>query len=472
MTIPLVVDLDGTLLRTDLLVESAIGAAKRQPLAALAMPVWLLRGKAYLKERLALSSSIDAATLPYDPAVVEWLKEEKAAGRRLVLATASHRLLADAVQSHLQLFDEVVATEGGVNLSRHRKRDALVAAFGEKGFDYAGNSRDDLAVWEAARQAHVVNPEAGVKAAAARLGNVASLRDSRTGGARAWLKALRLHQWAKNLLLFVPLLAAQQAGVAAQWLHGSLAFIFFGLCASSVYLLNDLLDLQEDRRHPTKHCRPLAAGTVSIKAAVIACPLLLLAAFAGSLTFLPWKFAVALAAYYALTLAYSLYLKQLMMVDVVVLALLYTQRLLAGTFAFSVAITFWMLAFSMFIFLSLALVKRHAELQHAKNRGGGKAAGRGYFADDLEMIASLGAASGYLAVLVLALYIQEKTAMALYHEPRFLWLACPLMLYWISRTWLITHRGEMHDDPVVFAIKDRVSLAIGAAFAVLFWLAR
>jgi 4-hydroxybenzoate polyprenyltransferase len=200
--------------------------------------------------------------------------------------------------------------------------------------------------------------------------------------------------------------------------------------------------------------------------------MLLLLAFGGSAVLMPWKFTLALASYYALTLAYSLVLKRVMTVDVIVLAMLYTARIIAGTFAFDVELTFWMLAFSMFLFLSLALVKRYTEMRESRSRGNAEPTkGRGYYPGDLEMISSLGAASGYLAVMVLALYIQDQNTLALYTNPKIIWLACPMLLYWITRAWMIAHRGWMHDDPVVFAIRDRKSLIVGVMFAVVFWLA-
>jgi 4-hydroxybenzoate polyprenyltransferase len=287
-----------------------------------------------------------------------------------------------------------------------------------------------------------------------------------------WASVLRLHQWLKNLLIFVPLLVSHRLGTPGYMAEGITAFVLFGLAASSAYILNDLLDVASDRRHPSKRRRPLAAGLISPKAAGFATLLLLIGAFGGALWMLPGKFVGAMAAYYVVTVTYSLRLKRLIIVDVVTLAMLYTLRIIAGTLLFHLTMTFWMLAFSMFIFLSLALVKRYGELLGARNRGETDRPGdRGYYASDLSMIASLGAASGYLSVMVLALYIQDPNTSALYGNPRIIWLACPLLLYWISRVWVLTHRGEMNDDPVVFAIRDRVSLMVGGLFGLVFWLA-
>lgn len=471
-TRPLIVDLDGTLLRSDMLVESMFAFLRHNPFRALAPLCWLVAGKANLKTRLAAEVSLDVASLPYDKQVLSFLEKEKAEGRTLVLATASHQEYAEAIASHLGLFDRVLATHGDTNLSAKTKRDVLVDEYGEKGFDYVGNSRGDLAVWALADKAYVANPEIGVKAAAARLGNVEEVIGTSTIPWGAWMKQFRLHQWAKNALIFVPLLASHRVGEFNLLLTGLLAFLLFGLCASSVYLLNDLLDLEDDRQHASKRFRPLASGVVPVKAALLMFPVLLLGAFAGSAWLLPWKFTLALAAYYALTVAYSLVLKRFMTVDVIVLAMLYTVRIIAGTFAFNVSLTFWMLAFSMFLFLSLALVKRYAELRESRSKGKTeRTQGRGYYPSDLEMISSLGAASGYLSVMVLALYIQDQNTLALYNHPQVIWLACPLLLYWITRTWMIAHRGGMHEDPVVFAMQDRKSLLLGVLFAAVFWFA-
>jgi len=469
---PLAVDLDGTLLRSDLLVESACAFARHHPLQAFMPLLWLLQGKAALKQRLAAMAPIEVAALPYDPQVLEFLQQEHAAGRRLILATASHRHYAEAIAEHLGLFEQVLATEGEVNLSAHHKRDLLVQHHGEQGFDYLGNSRDDLKVWEAAQRAHLANPERGVEAAARRQGNVEQVLRTAGNPWRDWSQQLRLHQWAKNALLFVPLLAAHKLGDAAMLLNGLLAFVLFGLCASSVYLLNDLLDLQDDRQHHRKRHRPLASGAVPIKSVLLLFPLLTLTAFAGAAWLLPQQFVLALLCYYGLTLSYSLLLKRYMGVDVIVLATLYTLRVIAGTFAFGVTLTFWMLAFSMFLFLSLALVKRYTELRDSRLKGKSELTpGRGYYPADLEMVSALGAASGYLSVMVLALYTQDQTTAALYQQPQLIWLACPLLLYWVTRTWMLAHRGQMHEDPVLFAIKDRVSLLVGALFAAVFWIA-
>jgi 4-hydroxybenzoate polyprenyltransferase len=365
-----------------------------------------------------------------------------------------------------------MASDGTSNLSATRKRDALVSRFGEGGFDYVGNAHDDIPILAVARQGYLVDPEPGVAARASSQEGRIEVMHSESVKVSDWLKALRLHQWLKNLLIFVPLLASHRINDPTLLINGLLAFLFFGLCASSVYLLNDLLDLPEDRRHHIKRNRPLASGRLSVKAGLLLVPILLLVAFGGSVLFLPWEFAAALGVYYALTLAYSIDLKRRMMVDVFVLAGLYTMRVIAGGAVFGLPLTFWILALSMFMFLSLALVKRYAELLSARVRGqSGKTPGRGYFPEDLEMLAALGASAGYLSVMVLALYIQDDGTKSLYTHPEVIWLACPLLLFWISRMWMLTHRGEMNEDPVLFAARDRISLLVCASLALVFWLA-
>jgi len=472
MTRPLVVDLDGTLLRSDVLIESGFCYLKASPFRCFTPLTWLIRGgKPVLKSQLAAETDLDVSVLPFDPQIVEWLKDERASGRTIVLATASHAKYAHAIAQHLELFDEVLATNDQINLSAHRKRDRLVARFGEHGFDYAGNSRDDLPVWRAAKRAYVVNAPAAVRRAAEQAGNVERVFESRPPALKTWARSLRMHQWLKNLLIFLPLLAGHLLGSPHLIANAVLAFVAFGLCASSVYLLNDLLDLEDDRHHPTKCRRPLASGALPLAWGLAAFPVLLVSAFSLAFVALPWRFSAVLLGYYALTLAYSTVLKRMVMVDVVVLALLYTARIVAGTTAVATHLTFWLLAFSMFIFLSLALVKRYAELLSMKKRGLTQSRGRGYVASDLELVSSLGSASGYLSVLVLAMYIQDPNTAHLYRHPQLIWLACPLLLYWISRTWILAHRGHMHDDPIIFAVRDRVSLVVIGLCGLVFWAA-
>lgn len=461
---PLVVDLEGALLRSGLLVESGCALLRATPHRAIETVRPLLRGgKAALTAWLAEQASIDVTVLPYDGVVLDWLRSQHEQGRTLVLTTSGHARQAQQIADHLGIFERVVA--GGES---HGKRERLVAEFGERGFDYIGRARTDLAVWRSAHAAHLVNPSRGLERQAHRHDNVELVIRSRPPVFDAWVRALRFHQWLKNLLIFVPVFAAHKMSDPMLMLQALLAFLAFGLCASSAYLLNDLLDLQDDRHHPMKRKRPFASGALPIAHGALLAPLLLAAAAGIAWLALPIRFAGVLGGYYVLTLAYSLFLKKQAMVDVVVLAGLYTARIIAGAAAVSVPLTFWLLGFSMFIFLSLALAKRYAELHAMQARGVEKTRGRGYLASDLPLISSLGTSSGYLAVLVLALYIQDARTAELYRSPQTIWLACPLLLYWISRMWMVAHRGQMHHDPIVFAARDRVSLVIAVLFGAIF----
>jgi 4-hydroxybenzoate polyprenyltransferase/phosphoserine phosphatase len=453
----LCVDLDGTLLRSDLLHESLLALLASNPLYIFLLPFWLLGGKAVFKRRIAERVSLLPETLPYDARLLEALRTT--GQRPRVLCTASDELLARPIAGHLGLFDEVIASDGRTNLAGRHKAEALVERFGEGGFDYAGNSKVDLQIWRHARGAIVVGGETLARAAA----GLTTVRDHlptyNGGNLRTWLRALRLHQWLKNLLVLVPVFTSHRFLDPVALTDAVIAFIAFGLCASGVYILNDLLDLTSDRQHPRKRLRPFAAGTLPLSHGLAAAPVLTMVSFALALWCSP-VFAATLLCYYAMTLGYSLRLKRIVMIDVILLAALYTVRIIGGTVAIGSELSFWLLAFSMFIFLSLALLKRYTELALALAVGKRDASGRGYGTDDLPLIQSLGAASGYIGVLVFALYINSPESLALYGQPKLLWLMCPLLLYWISRMWVIAHRGVMHDDPVVFAATDRVSQAV------------
>lgn len=420
---PLVTELEEVLLRTDSLQEGLVRLLKRRPHLLPVALGWRLRGRGPCRQEVARRVELDAARLPYDEAVLARLTEAKAGGRRVVLATAAARSVADGVAAHLGLFDTVLASEGGQELTGAR-RDARL--------------RETLGT-----------PYEEVRAAPGL---------ARRG--RALFKALRVHQWAKNVLVFVPMLAAHRAFHGPLLLQSLLAFVAFSLCASSVYVLNDLLDLDADRQHPSKRRRPFASGTLSLGLGP-GLGLGLLAAGAGVALLLPREFLALLGTYYLITLAYSFRLKQVMMLDVLVLAGLYTVRILGGSLAVGIPTSNWLFTFSIFLFLSLALVKRLSEVRRLRMTQASAAPGRGYVAGDYEQLATLGVSSGYLSVLVLALYITSREVTALYAHPERLWMLCPVMLYWVGRVWLLAHRGEVNEDPLVFALKDRVSYAVG-----------
>ncbi|HDS1138048.1 MAG: UbiA family prenyltransferase [Nitrospirae bacterium] len=451
---PLCVDLDGTLLRSDILYESLLALLAHNPLYVFLLPFWLLKGKAHVKRQLASRVKLPAETLPYDERVLEILRTTTQRPR--VLCTASDRLLVQPIADHLGLFEEVMASDGHTNLSGSNKGKALAARFGERGFDYMGNGTVDLKVWAHAGGAFVVNNGPALARAAARQTEVLAHLPSQNGGLLTWVKALRVYQWLKNLLVLVPLLTAHRFFDLTSIIDAGVAFLAFGLCASGVYLLNDLLDLTPDRMHPRKRKRPFAAGTLPLLQGLLVAPLITLAGFALALVCSP-AFAAVLLCYYVMTLSYSLKLKRIVMIDVVMLAALYTVRIIGGTVAINSELSFWLLAFSMFVFLSLAMLKRYTELASALASGKEMAIGRGYSVADLPLVQSLGAAAGYIGVLVFALYINSPESLELYTNPKLLWLLCPILLYWISRMWIVSHRGDMHDDPIVFAAMDRGS---------------
>lgn len=460
INIPICVDLDGSLIKTDLLLESFLAIFKNKPWIIFLVPFWLFKGKAYLKERISLEIDLDASVLPYCVPLVSLLRQEYENGRSLVLATASHEKYALGVAKYLGFFDEVIATNMSSNLSGIGKANRLIERFGKNGFDYVGNAKVDLEIWPFAQQVIVVNPEFGVERIARQKFPTALVLEDRKPLFKTIFRSLRIHQWLKNVLVFVPLIAAHKLSDLDSIMPGLAAFFAFGLCASSVYILNDLLDLESDRHHATKSKRPFASGDISILTGIFLIPILLGFSIAISLEWLPSYFLLCLGVYYLLTMVYSFWAKNRVVVDVMFLAGLYTMRILSGAAAISVKPSFWILAFSMFIFLSLAIVKRYAELFLVLKSGKNKARGRGYLVEDLPLLQSLGGTSGYLSVLVLALYINSPEVHILYSHPEGLWSLCPMLLFWISRIWFKTHRGEMHDDPIIFAAKDFVSILV------------
>ncbi|MCK8786193.1 UbiA family prenyltransferase [Roseomonas sp. NAR14] len=452
---PLVVDLDGTLLRSDLLVESFFSLLASRPVEALKAVFSLREGKAALKQRIAHAATLDIARLPWNDEVVDFIVAERQRGRKVYLATAADHSLADAVARELGLFDGVFASDGRTNLSGPRKAKILCETFGEGGFDYIGNEAVDIEVWEKAGGVLVANaPASFFEQVRARFPQARAL-GSRKMRVRTYLKAIRVHQWLKNLLVAVPAVAAHQVGMPE---IGAiiLAFFSFSLIASSVYVTNDLIDLGRDRAHSTKRNRPFAAGTIPVLHGLVMTPALLLC---GILLALPvgLPFLGVLALYYAATLAYSTVLKRKMMLDVVVLAGLYGLRLLAGSVAVDIKLSAWLGAFALFIFTSLALVKRCAELIERSAAGLGNPSGRDYRLADLPMLAALAAASGFTAILVFALYVNSDAVRMAYDHPNRLWLICVVLVYWLGRVLMLTQRNEMHDDPVIFAATDRVS---------------
>jgi len=459
---PLVVDLDGTLIHTDMLHESALKALRNKPWVIFFIPYWLYKGKAALKNYLARLIHITPNSLPYNIELLSWLKQQKAAGRKLILCTASDWSFAVSIAEYLEIFDEVLASDGSTNLAGKHKAKALEKLFDRGGFDYAGNSNIDLAIWQLARYAVVVGATNDLVKKVSTYCKVERVFPGKTLGMATWSSALRLHQWLKNLLLFIPLFAAHELTSIDTWVSTIFAFFSFSICASSVYIINDLLDMESDRLHLNKRNRPFASGAIPVWMGVILAPLLLLISW-GLGSYVGGNFLAWLMFYFTLTCAYSWGLKRLILVDCLTLAMLYTLRIIAGAVAANMGLSFWLLAFSAFLFLSLAFVKRYAELQVQMHSGHQKAHGRGYYTSDSSLIQTMGITSGYASVLVLALYLNSETILKLYKTPQFVWGAVPIMLFWISWMWVQAHRGMMHDDPLVFAVKDKASLLAGFA---------
>ncbi len=455
---PLVVDLDGSLVRSDTLLECLL-ILLRHP-AALMRALYAGRhGIAALKQAVAAAAGLDPAHLPYNTGLIEFLRQEQANGRVLALATGADRGIADRIAQHLDLFDHVLASDGRTNLTGKAKLAAIRSKIGDR-FSYVGNTRSDLKVWCGAETGICVNAGRRLQRRAARTTALERGFAGESPCGHALLRAMRPHQWVKNLLVFVPLMAARAFADLAGWTDALLIFIAFSLTASGIYLVNDLSDLAADRQHPNKRRRPFASGALPLHVGLIAAPLLLLAGSALSLAV--GAFGV-LAVYAVGSCAYSFWLKSRSLVDVFALAALYGLRLLAGGVATGYHVSLWLLAFSSFLFLGLAIVKRVAELKTLPAGEQWQAAGRGYRAADLPIMQLMGVASSFVATLVLALYVQSELIAGPDRRPTIAWAIVPLMLFWQCRIWLATSRGEMHDDPIVFAARDWVSWLVAAA---------
>jgi len=453
---PLVVDLDGTLTPTDTLVESLIGVAKRSPLDLLQLPFRLLNGRADFKDWVAARAGVSAKSLPYREPLLAYLRAEKQKGRRIVLATAAHRSIAEGVSAHLGLFDAVIATQGGRNLKGEAKLEAIRREIGSD-FAYAGDSAADAPIWRAAKAAVLVGVPPGVADSIRKDVPVEREFAAEQGGLGAWLRAFRVHQWMKNLLLFVPLLTAFSFLDVWKLVTTVIAFFAFSFAASASYVLNDLWDLENDRAHPRKRLRPFASGRIPIAQGLLASGVALVVALALA-SAVSRSFLLMLLLYLALTSAYSWLLKERALIDVLTLSLLYTLRIIAGSVAIGIPASSWLLAFSAFIFLSLALVKRCAELVSLEQSGQEEAPGRDYRVGDLAVLWPLGVGAALSAVVVFGLFISAEETRGRYATPELLWLVALGLVYWLARLWIKTSRGRMDDDPLVYAIKDSGSL--------------
>jgi len=467
---PLCVDLDGTLVKSDTLWDSLLVLARKKPKSLWKLPGYALQGRAQFKDYVTSQVALDVKRLPYNRPLVDFLKSENSSGREIYLATGADRSIAERISDHLGLFQGVLASDGVTNLIGRAKLEMLKDRFGAGGFDYIGNASPDIPLLDCAGEGMVANPEWPLE-----LGlRSRKIRISRHFKDRAplWksiLRAARLHQWAKNTLVFLPLLLAHNLHIGGV-LSAILAFLSFSFCASAAYIINDLLDLEADRAHPQKRFRPFAAGDLSVPVGVATAAAFLLLACAG-LTQLPRQFTWWILFYLLVTNAYSLALKRIALVDVFVLSGLYTLRMVAGAAATQTPISHWLAGLSVFLFLSLAMVKRYSELQNLRARGARPANGRAYLLADADQLRSFGTASAYSAVVVFSIYIAGHDVTVLYRHPGWMWLIDPLMLLWLNRVWLLATRGEMDEDPVVFAVTDRMSILIGIAVLIVALLA-
>ena len=451
----LVVDLDGTLLKSDMLYESFWSAFGNNWLEAIMSFSKVRHGKAKFKEYLCSKADIDIKLLPFDEDVISYIRKYQQKGGRTALVTASNQIFATKISEHLKIFNEAHGSSGENNLKGTSKATFLINQFGDGTFSYMGDAEADLPVWKVSNKIITVNASRALCRKVELLGKPVECLVTKVNETSSYIKALRLHQWSKNSLVFLPMLAAHQLN-ALTIISSLLAFIAFSLVASSVYIFNDLIDLSADRAHPEKKSRSFASGSLPISHGPFLAIILLIgggliAAYVG------WLFFFVLTAYYFLTLTYSLLLKQKVIADICLLAGLYTIRVVAGGSASHIEISLWLLAFCIFIFFSLASVKRQTELVDMKKRKVAMAKGRGYHVDDLLIISIISLVAGHISVLVLALYISSPTVTILYNNPSALWAVSFILLYWITRMVFITHRGNMNNDPIVFAVTDRTS---------------
>ena len=466
----LFVDLDGTLIRTDLLLESLLRLIRRNPLFLAVIPFWLLRGRAWLKLQLARRVLIDPAALPYNKEFLAWLRQQRDGERAMTLISASNQSYVSAVADHVGLFDDAIGSDGKTNLKALNKLRRMEKIVEGGDFAYAGDSRADLPIWSKARQVVLVNCAPAISRRFADRESDVLKFDSPGAVFRPLLRAMRPHQWLKNTLLFVPLILSHQLLQAELLFPAAIGFVGFCFCASSVYLLNDMLDLDSDRAHQTKRERPFAAGDLPLATGFLVAPALLAGAFLIALL-LPPDFRIVLLVYWLLTCLYSFALKRVFLIDVATLAVLYALRVTAGAEAIAVPPTNFLIAFSLCLFLGLAMVKRVTELVNLQAATAGAVSGRAYRKAHEPLLSIIGAAASVMAVVVFAFYIAAPATTQLYSSPLLLWLICPLLILLLGRIWRLARSGRLNEDPVLFAVEDRFSQFIVLASGILIWLA-
>ncbi|MBX3042318.1 MAG: UbiA family prenyltransferase [Candidatus Kapabacteria bacterium] len=461
INIPLCVDLDGTLLKTDLLYESVIYLLKKNFFYIFILPFWLAKGRYFLKFKLLEFITPNITSMPFHQDVLDYVINEKSNGRRIVLVTATAEPLAIKAAEHFDVFDEVIASKDGINLVGQNKAARLVELFGEKGFDYAGDSYKDLFVWAKSRNSMVVSDNENLLNEAEKASNVSKKFIFKRDKFKIFIKQIRVHQWVKNLLIFMPPLLAHKTGFD-DYFNVIWAFLSFSFVASGIYVINDLADIESDRNHDGKKNRPAASGNISILTCLKIIPVMILSGYLMSIMALGINFTMILVAYTIITVLYSFRLKKIYLLDIIILSLLYTSRLIAGGVATGTEISPWLFSFSMFVFLSLGAMKRYTELKGLIESNKTKTRGRDYYVEDIPLISMIGISAGIVSTLVFTLYIDNPDVIKLYNSPFYLYLITPVVLYWILRMWFIAHRGMMNDDPIVFGLKDKASYIVAA----------
>lgn len=471
--LPLFVDLDGTLLKTDCLLESILAMLRSNPLTLFAMVGWLIHGRAFFKQKLAESAALDIEPLPVNPDFLAFLQQENKAKRELVLISAADQRVVDRVAKHYPLFSQAIGSDGETNLKANSKLARIKEIKPNQPFAYAGNAQADIVIWQAAEEIMVVNAEAAItRKAYALVANNSAITefDKPSPLSARFFKAIRPHQWLKNSLVFLPLILSHQLDQFHLFWLSLMGFVSFSVCASSVYLLNDMLDINHDRHHPSKSRRPFAAGTLSLRLGFVGSPVMFLASLLLA-SFINAQFLLVLIGYWITTCLYSFYLKRLYIVDTVVLSLLYTSRIVAGSAAIGITTTSWLLAFSGFLFLGLALLKRTTELRNLVTDLKTLAKGRSYGTEQLNAVAILGVMASVAAIIVFAVYINAPATVDLYRSPATLWAICPLLLVMHIRVWLKAYSGDLDEDPVRFASHDRPSQIMLVLCGIILWLA-
>jgi len=469
--IPLCIDLDGSLLNSDLFYESILLLIRKNPIFIFYLPIWLMvGGKGYLKEQIAMRVQIDIDSLPFNAELIEFLFQKHKSGRHLVLATGSNIRFAREIADYLGFFDDVIASTGDLNLTGKKKLAVLNERYGMRGFDYVGNSSEDLIIFKQARKSILVNMSSYLLSKAKNTSNVSEIFPPAKKKIRLIIKSMRIHQWAKNFLIFVPLLTSHTFTNSNHIFSTFFSFVIFCFCSSSIYIINDLFDLKVDRKHPNKKKRPFASGELSIQFGLGVFLLLLI--ISVSITyFIQQNLLAVLFFYICLTLAYSFYLKKIMLLDAIILAILYTTRVIAGHVSTNLHFSIWLLAFSFFLFFGLALLKRFCELKNLCLIQKEPENDRGYLLSDLQEINILGVCSCFLSILVFIMYISSKEVIILYNYPQVLWLICPILLFWVNRVWLLANRGLVDEDPIIFALKDKASWFMGGLVGIVMLLA-